>query len=191
MKTTDQILKIRATVLYVLNAFPEGVDYIKLFKILYFAQRQHLVDYGRTIIDDTFQARQYGPVSSFIRKGLKLKELSQELSDDFIMFGDGIVVTQQPKCQIISSTVTADLDELSISEIKCLDKYIGEFRDMRSEEISSMSHEDAAWKAAYERWKKDPQQWNMSILEIAEAGGANPNTLAYIKENLELDQALS
>lgn len=191
MKTTDQILKIRATVLYVLNAFPNGVDYIKLFKILYFAQRQHLVNYGRTIIDDTFQARQFGPVSSFIRKGLKLKELSQDLPEDFKMFGDGININIQPKCQIISTTVTPDMDELSVSEIKCLDRYIEEFRDMKSEEISAISHEDSAWKAAYERWKKDPQQWNMSILEIAEAGGANANTLAYIKENLELDQALN
>lgn len=55
----------------------KGVDYIKLFKILYFTQRQHLVEYDRTIFDDTFQARQFGPVSGFIRKGLKLKELSK------------------------------------------------------------------------------------------------------------------
>lgn len=33
MKTTDQILKIKATVLYVLGHLPQGVDYIHLFKI--------------------------------------------------------------------------------------------------------------------------------------------------------------
>lgn len=31
MKTIDQILKIEAVVLYVLQAFKEGVDYIKLY----------------------------------------------------------------------------------------------------------------------------------------------------------------
>lgn len=191
MKTPDQILKIRATVLYVLNAYPEGIDYIKLFKILYFAQRQHLVEYGRTIIDDTFQARQFGPVSSFIRKGLKLKELSQDLSDDFKLFGDGISVEIQPRHQVIFSAAMADMDELSLSEIKSLDRFIEEFRNMKSEDVSAISHEDSAWKKAYERSKKDPQQWTMSVLEIAEAGGANTSTLAYIKENLELDQALN
>lgn len=191
MKTKDQILKIRATVLYVLNSFPEGLDYIKLFKILYFAQRQHLVDYGRTIIDDTFQARQYGPVSSFIRKGLRLKEFSKNLSEDFKLFGEGIEVKVLPKYQVIKSNVQPDMDELSASEIRCLDKFISDFRDMKSEDISAFSHEDSAWRAAFERWKKDPQQWTMSILEIAEAGGANPNTLAYIKENIELEQSLS
>jgi uncharacterized phage-associated protein len=46
MKTIDQILKIEAVVLYVLQAFKEGVDYIKLYKILYFAQREYLGNYG-------------------------------------------------------------------------------------------------------------------------------------------------
>ena len=54
MKSKDDILKIRATVLYLLNKFPEGVDYIKLFKIIYFAQQRHLSTYGRVIINETF-----------------------------------------------------------------------------------------------------------------------------------------
>ena len=36
MKTIDQILKIKAVVLYILKAFPEGVDYIHLFKVIVF-----------------------------------------------------------------------------------------------------------------------------------------------------------
>lgn len=191
MKDIDQILKIRATVLYVLNAFPDGVDYIKLFKILYFAQRQHLVEYGRTIFDDTFQARQFGPVSGFIRKGLKLKELAKSLSPDFELFAVGIDIIINPECQIIKSSQQADRDELSLSEIKCLDRYITEFKDMKSSDVSKISHKDSAWIKAYERSKKDPQMRSMTILEIAEAGGANQNTLAYIKENLELDQYLN
>ena len=34
MKTVDQILKIKAVVLYILKAYPEGVDYIHLFKVM-------------------------------------------------------------------------------------------------------------------------------------------------------------
>ena len=191
MKTKDQILKIRATVLYILKSFPEGVDYIKLFKILYFAQRQHLVNYGRTIIDDTFQARQFGPVSGFIRKGLKLKELSRELPPDFQLFGEDIDVEQRPECQLIHAKAQPDIDELSGSEIRCLDEYIVKFKEMPSKEVSSYSHQDEAWKEAFKRSQGDPQKRDMTILEIAKAGGATPNTLAYIKENLELDQILN
>ena len=72
MKTRNEILKMRAVVLYVLQTFQEGVDYIKLFKILYFAQKEHLVKYGRGVIDDTFHALQYGPVPSFIYKSFQM-----------------------------------------------------------------------------------------------------------------------
>lgn len=191
MKTTDQILKIRATVLYILEKFPSGVDYIKLFKILYFAQREHLVRYGRVIIDDSFQARKLGPVSGFVRKSLKLIELSETLPPDISMFGKGIHITPGPDCQTIRSGEKPDLDELSASETRCLDMYISKFRYMDSDAVSKLSHEDKAWQRAFGRAANDPQQRYMTILEIAKAGGATPNTLAYIKENLELDQALN
>ena len=191
MKSKEQILKIRATVLYILNAFPLGIDYIKLFKILYYAQQQHLVCYGRTIISDTFQARQKGPVCGFVRKGLKLIENSRELEGDFQLFGENIQISWGKDCQIINSAEKPDLDELSMSEIKCLDTYIDKFRNMDSKAVSDYSHKDTAWKTAFNRAQTDPQLRVMTILEIAESGGANPNTLSYIKENLELDQALN
>ena len=37
MKTLEQIQKIENVILYVLQKFDDGVDYIKLFKIIYFA----------------------------------------------------------------------------------------------------------------------------------------------------------
>ena len=36
MKSQEQINKIEAVVLYILQHFKEGLDYIKLFKIMYF-----------------------------------------------------------------------------------------------------------------------------------------------------------
>ena len=62
MKTIDQILKIKAVVLYILKAFPEGVDYIHLFKVMYFAQQDQLKEYGLPIIYDTFVASYNPPI---------------------------------------------------------------------------------------------------------------------------------
>ena len=77
MKTSDQILKIKSTILYILEKFPEGIDYIRLFKIMYFAQRQHLVVYGTPLMEDTFVARKLGPVPAFSYKVMKYKEGAQ------------------------------------------------------------------------------------------------------------------
>lgn len=71
MKTKDQILKIKAVVLYILKAFPEGVDYIHLFKVMYFAQQNQLKEYGLPIIYDTFVARKHGPVPTLTYKVLR------------------------------------------------------------------------------------------------------------------------
>ena len=49
MKTIEQILKIKAVVLYILKAFPEGVDYIHLFKVMYFAQQDQLKEYANHV----------------------------------------------------------------------------------------------------------------------------------------------
>ena len=121
MKTRNEILKMRAVVLYVLQTFQEGVDYIKLFKILYFAQKEHLVKYGRGVIDDTFHALQYGPVPSFIYKSFQMLEGRLEMEPDFEEFCKGIRVADKSK---VISTENSDLDELSISDVKCLDKSI-------------------------------------------------------------------
>ena len=60
MKTANQINKIQSVVLCVLQHFKNGVDYIKLFKIMYSAQREYLV----AIAEDTFKSRQLGHVPS-------------------------------------------------------------------------------------------------------------------------------
>ena len=129
MKTRNEILKMRAVVLYVLQTFQEGVDYIKLFKILYFAQKEHLVKYGRGVIDDTFHALQYGPVPSFIYKSFQMLEGRLEMEPDFEEFCKGIRVADKSK---VISTENSDLDELSISDVKCLDKSIRKYKDMES-----------------------------------------------------------
>lgn len=50
--------------------FNDGVDYIKFFRILYFAQKEYLVKYGRGVIGDVFHALKYSPVLSFIYNSL-------------------------------------------------------------------------------------------------------------------------
>lgn len=52
-------------VLYVVNRLKRR-DFHKIFKVLYFADRTHLIKYGRPITGDTYIAMEYGPVPSMI-----------------------------------------------------------------------------------------------------------------------------
>ena len=186
MKTRNEILKMRAVVLYVLQTFQEGVDYIKLFKILYFAQKEHLVKYGRGVIDDTFHALQYGPVPSFFYKSFQMLEGRLEMEPDFEEFCKGIRVADKSK---VISTENSDLDELSISDVKCLDKSIRKYKDMESYCFSGRSH-DAAWREAFGRAQEDPEKDRMTLLDIAKAGHAKLGVIEYIKENIQIDKYL-
>ena len=50
MMTNDDIAKLKAAALYVLNKCGE-TDFIHLFKILYFAERSHYAKYGKHLTD--------------------------------------------------------------------------------------------------------------------------------------------
>jgi uncharacterized phage-associated protein len=100
MKTKDQILKIKAVVLYILKAFPEGVDYIHLFKVMYFAQQNQLKEYGLPIVYDTFVARKHGPVPTLTYKVLRGVEGKTELSSELKDFAASLDVelsVREPK----------------------------------------------------------------------------------------------
>jgi uncharacterized phage-associated protein len=167
--------KIKATILYILNAIPDGVDLLKLFKIIYFASRDHLARYGRPIIDDDFVAMKHGPV----------------LTDTFNKLRGGrfSFVEKDPEVgYMIFAREKPDVDELSASDVECLDLSIHDNKNLRFGKLSEKSH-DAAWQLAWNS-RGNKESAPMDLIEIARAGGADENTLDYIKENLFIDACL-
>lgn len=183
-RTIDQILKIKAVLLYILKSFPDGVDYIKLFKILYFAQQDHLVRYGRAIVSDSFKAIKHGPVPTYMYKALQVAE-GKPLEGDFNEFLKDVNVVDF----LVSAFAEPDLDELSGSDLKCLDASILKYKDVDSYRLSEISHKDRAWKAAFSRSQEDPEKDFMSIIDIAKAGNANKDMINYIREQQILKSA--
>ncbi len=185
MKTNLQILKIKAVILYIIQNFPSGIDYIKLFKILYFAQQDHLVRYGKVLVDESFRAIKHGPVPTYTYKALQIAE-GKELDGDFKDFLCGITV----KDKIVHASIHPDMDYISVADKKCLDISIEKHRNADSYDLSDMSH-DSAWKEASARSKDDPQKNFMTIIDIARAGNAPETMVDYIREKQLIKDALS
>lgn len=180
MKTVEQVNKIEAVMLYVLQNFKEGVDYIKLFKIIYFAQRDYLSVYGKVLCPDTFKARNYGPVPALSDKVIKLVELQSEEIENYPDLRE-FVGSIRVENQLVYAQKEPNLDYLSKKECECLDKWYVYCKDKDSvKELSPESH-DKAYQTACERSKRDPQLSMLTCLEIAEAGGASPKMLEYIR----------
>lgn len=189
MKTQEQIEKIQAVVLYILQHFPDGVDYIKLFKIMYFAQRKYLSTYGLCIVDDTFKARLKGPVPALTYKVMKMAENGDKFDrcSDLISFAKSVTVDNNQK---VSANMKPDVDYIAGMERRVLDETIAECRDMSSKDLSKKSH-DAAYRKVCNRMKDDPQKDFLTCIDIARAGGASEDVLEYIREIQQIEQALA
>ncbi len=195
MKTIDQILKIKAVVLYILKAFPAGVDYIHLFKVMYFAQQNQLKEYGLPIVYDTFVARKHGPVPMLTYKVLrgiegKVELFSPELQD----FAASLTVSTSkdgPQLILASPSAQCDMDELSVADVKMLDHWIDQCRDIASFDLSNRSHEDKAWKRAKRQADKTGEDTRITMYDMADAAGATPEMLSVIRERQSVQKALS
>ena len=183
MKSKDQISKIQAVVAYILKKVPQGLDYIHLFKIMYFAQQEHLVVWGLPIMDDSFVARRHGAVPTLTYKVIKSVECGRDVSDDLKDFYNSISVTTDSQHQLIKLAQGADcdLDELSESNTEM---------DINSYKLSDLSH-DKAWTQAKRETDKTGEDTKITLYAMAKAGGATDDMLDVIKERQFIQRALN
>ena len=179
MKTIDEIDKIKAVVLYILNRCGGTQDFVSLAKKMYLAQRKYLALYGRPIFNDKFYARDSGPVPAFTYKALYVEALKDTSSPEIVEFNKSFSVSVKENSRSISSSCLPDMDELAVEEVEVL--------DMIMKESEGMSHKDGAWMIARERMKADPMDGRMSFVSIARAGGANKAVLEYLRDSLNFE----
>lgn len=191
MKTTDQILKIKATVLYVLGQMPQGVDYIHLFKILYFAQQKHLVTYGMPLMEDTFCARKHGPVPTLTYKVLKASESGQTFEQKEMQeYLSAVKVELRDGHQMVMAIEKADMDELSKSDVLVLDECINRLRNIDAFDLSDLSH-DKAWLKAKRTADRTGEDAKIPMYDIADAGGATKEMLSVIRERQWIERHIN
>lgn len=138
-----------------------------IFKTLYFAEKKHLSKYAMPITGDTYIAMEYGPVPSKSYSLFKrIRNNSPRLSDNEkgLFKVEGWVVTPLQK---------ADMDELSESDICCIDESIQENKALSFGERTDKSHGPA--------WKKAPKDGEMDFCDIAAEEGASSDVCDLIK----------
>ncbi len=177
------VLKLKAVTLYLLDKCGE-LDYIHLFKMLYFAERRMYATYGISLIKDTFCALPKGPVPSFLYDTVKKVAESNyfeheniDLLASALKHGEG-----EYKTITVMAKEQPELDELSKIDIEMLDWVIEKYLNKTSLELSEESH-DKAWQKAF----KVKNAHVMDGISIAEAGGASVGMLAYVEENEALN----
>lgn len=193
MKEIEEIDKIKAVVEYILQQMGAAVDYIHLFKVMYFAQEEHLAVYGVPMMYDTFVARKHGPVPSLTYKVLRVAEgKAVDVTGELQAFASDLSLSMSDGDQVVALAdgVQCDMDELSRSNIRILDKWIEHCKDIKSFDLSELSH-DKAWKKAVRQTERTGEDTKISLYDMAESGGASKDMLAVVKERQMNCRALS
>ena len=110
----ENVMNIAA---YVSNKYLQRIDEMKLHKLLYFAQRESLIQTGEPLFDAVFYGWKYGPV---------LKEVRNAYRDGSI---DGLIQN--------------DITEESSS---ILDSVFKEYAGKDSWSLSRLTHGEISWK---------------------------------------------
>lgn len=163
--------------LYILWRLGGRTDMHKLCKILYFADQRHLSLYGRGITGDTYIAMQYGPVPSNIDDLLKALR-----GDSFFSTSDEIAPLKEcmvfDNRYIVRALKREDGDELSESDINCLDFAITLCKDKSFSELTAFSH-GLAWSST------NPDR-AMSVKDILREAGDDEAYVDYIASRQKL-----
>lgn len=161
----------RAIVLYFLSLTEEGrMDMHRLFKLLYFADRNGLAQHGLglAIPEDIYVKMTFGPVPSVLYDYLK----SLDQAEDIYIEKDGKEI-------LIKEVDLAEYLHLYLSA------YAKEIASQVFEENRSLNFNQRTEKSHDEAWQRTDMSKSISRLDIAEAGGASEATIAYLQEVIE------
>ena len=168
----------KAVMLYISRELGKA-DLTRLFKVLYFAERSYLANWGDLIVNDTYIAMKNGPVPAVIYdlfKGIRGDGFRDKRHETFydafkVEEGGTVIPLEFP-----------DMDYLSKASLEAINKSILENKDIDTYTLSMKSH-DYAWNNAD---KND----RINFIDIAKAGGASDDMIDYILEERELSEIL-
>lgn len=117
-RTMEKVLNIAAHIAQgYFSEYGQQIDEMKLHKLMYFAQRESLIQTGEPLFNATFYGWKYGPVLKEIRSAYK----------------DGTFVTVKPKKFITDCSMI-------------LKKILEEYAGKDSWSLSRLTHGEISWK---------------------------------------------
>jgi len=156
-------------VLYIVTKLKRK-DLHKIFKILYFSDREHLSEYGRTITGDRYIAMNDGPVPSNLYDIFKSVRGDGYFKDDgkfgayFSVIGNDLIkANKEPELKMLSKT-----------DIACINHSLQLYGEMSWDEIREKSHDYA--------WRNTTINHPIQFEDIIRETGGDDEYVNYIRE---------
>lgn len=167
--------KVKEIMLYILNKVGD-IDYYKLMKMIFCADRNNLLVWAEPITNLKYQAKKHGPVPQIVYKEItRSKKANDGIYDGIMSFVDDYVIHAERE---------ANLDYLSKTDIESIDKAIDSLKDKNWDEIEQELHDDV-FKRLFPLRKK------YSLIDMAVSGGADEKVIERINMNIRLNKMLA
>ncbi|GGD78818.1 Panacea domain-containing protein [Rhizobium anhuiense] len=126
-----------------------GITQYYIGKILFFADREHVLDYGRPITGDKYVAMEHGPVPSATRDLLRVDSgYPDEMID---RFHERLRIKHQDNKQHVFSKGHDKFPALSGTDKEYLLSSLQRYGSMSFGTLREISHEDPAYADAWDR----------------------------------------
>ncbi len=129
-----------------------GLDQYKACKLLFLADKRHLVRYGRPITGDKYFAVKFGPIPSETRDLIKALVEEKKEAPNFAIFEEAFELDRDFSYPRLIARQEFDADLFSKSDIEVLDEIILEYGSKSFDELKAITHGTVAFCKA---WKED------------------------------------
>ncbi len=130
-------------VLYYILKKLKKADKIKLVKLLYLADKYHLIRYGRTITNDDYYAMEHGPVGTTVKDVLSLDSFS--ISKKGYKYASTLLERVDENHFRAKPDAKVAFDMLSESDKEALDFVIEKFGKMSQWKLRDYTHQYPEW----------------------------------------------
>ena len=154
-----QFSKAHAAFLYLANRGLPDFTKGKACKLLFLADKYHLVRHARPVTGDRYAALSHGPVPSRIKSILDEVEKGNISNPETAEMASTIELDRRFEYPHLNATKAADLDELSETDIDALDAVIRDFGARTFTELRSLTHEMPAYERAWSSKTKPNHAW--------------------------------
>jgi len=167
--------KSLAVLLYLAKKSGGNIDLYKLVKLVYFADKTHLHEWGRTITGDQYSKMEHGVTPSGFYDMLKSVRGDGDWERDLSAY---FKVEPYSEGYCVKALKEPDLDELSESDRRILDQVFEENEHKTFTELKAKAH-DMAYNSALGHWMNDE--------DLAEGDHV---LIAHIHQNMEDERFL-
>ena len=158
---------------FILSTKQYEIEHLKLMKLLYLTEREHLDKFGLFISDDTLISMKFGPALHNVKEIIAGRQQT-EIWNQFISKKCG---DNSDKLLLEDDSVTfKDLNILSGDALQALSNVWNRFGDMDSDELVEYTHE---------KWKETSNEESIDLKIVLASLGKSVDEINFITHQLE------